>query len=103
MTAHAPERTTEGVGNMQKGGTAPSLERLTLERDLRARSQVARFGMLHSSGVSVQTRLFAIPEPAPVSSAPNCNHVGTGRESQARFFGSGFDTICAACGQVTEG
>lgn len=89
---------------MKKSGPVQSFARAILERDLRAKSSVARFGLLARSESYVQTSLCAMPERAQDDSTKpaQCNHVGTGREPQKRLFAPGFNSICVRCGAVTE-
>lgn len=85
--------------------TQHAFTRAILERDLRAKSQVARFALLQTAEHYVQTTLPVAPVTAVATKdAPaECDHAGTGREPQKRLLSPGFDEICARCGAVTKG
>ena len=75
--------------------------RAILERDLRARSQVARFAILHEREDWLQTTLPIAPPARPAANEPAeaCGHAGTGRVPQKRLFGAGWATVCVRCGR----
>jgi hypothetical protein len=81
-----------------------AMERLQLESTLRARSQVARFGILtEEMPTAVQLALPGAPfaRHDAKEMPTDCDHAETGREPQARLFGGGFDTVCSRCGATT--
>jgi hypothetical protein len=81
-----------------------AIARLQLESTLRARCQVARFGSLtEEMPTAVQLALpgALFTAPAAKEMPADCDHVGAGREPQARLFGGGFDSVCSRCGATT--
>lgn len=73
--------------------------RAITERDLRAKSQVARFAAVQAAEDWFQTTLPVAPlaRTGANETAVDCNHMGTGRQPQRRLFGTGYDTVCTRC------
>lgn len=68
--------------------------------DLRARSQIARFGLRGQEEWHQTTLPVALPaRPAANDRAEVCEHRGTGRAPQRRLFGGGWQSVCVRCGQ----
>lgn len=68
--------------------------------DLRARGQIARFG-LQDQEEWFQTTLPVAPlaRPATNGGSDVCGHAGTARVPQRRLFGGGWVSTCGRCGQ----